>query len=361
MAGFRKSREKAQAKRTEIQQKAKMTREELGGQLLKGIRAEQLDTVPEDALTPKNRISRLSTLGAQKREMELGKVKESDTVGQRPPRWENLLSADFTVEQWKNVQVEVESLVPEQICEPGALFSMKKKAIEMEFSHRAYEDEETMKLIFEAYKMGVADAKKNMTDCTHGSFMERIKDIIETQRLIINFLITDNEEKASPVLYLTPRELVERITLYFIECDLVKKFYTVPGLAFYIGFASREDFMEYIESNPESIHVYIIKRALTYIESERVADMLYGGGLMAGHKLDLATNFNYNDAGKKNENTPSQTNITVNNNTLSMNSAPPKAESIEEWQAWYKQEQAARKKAIEENDNPDAIDVNPVS
>ena len=358
MAGMRKSREKAQAMRTEIQQKAKMTREELGGQLLKGIRAEQLDTVPEDALTAKNRISRLSTLGAQKRAMESGLVKESDVVGQRPPRWENLLSADFTVEQWKNVQVEVEDLVPDQICEPGALLSIRKKAVELEFWKRTYEDEDMMKLIFEAYKMGAADAKKNIAECNHGSFMEKVKEIIDTQRKIIDFLITDNEEKVNPVLSLTPRELVERITLYFIECDLVKKFYTVPGLAFYIGFSSREDFMDYINDNPDSIHLHIITRAMTYIEAERVADMLYGGGLMAGHKLDLATNFNYNDAGKKSEGQAPQTNITVNNNTLSMETAAPKAQSIEEWQAWYKKEQA-KKRDVEHLGT--VVDVKPVS
>jgi hypothetical protein len=42
MAGMKKRQEKAQEMRKEIQQKAKLTREELGGQLLKGIRAEQL-------------------------------------------------------------------------------------------------------------------------------------------------------------------------------------------------------------------------------------------------------------------------------------------------------------------------------
>ena len=344
---MRKKREKEQQARSEVQQKAKMTREELGGHLLLGIRAEQLDASEKDSLKPKNRISRLSMLGADKLKSEksFNGVPESEVAVKLPPRWQRLLDADFTVDDWKNVQASLEVLVPEESCRPGALLEIKKKAVDNEFWHRCYEDEDTMKLIYEAYKMGAADANAHLLKPGPNSFMQKVRETVLSFQGILNFLIQDHEERVNPIITLTPRELTDRIVSYFIECDLLKRFYTVPGLAFHIGFASRDDLQSYIEDNSESINVHIIKRAFIYIESERVVDMLYGGGLMAGHKLDLATNFNYNDAGKKSEAPASQTNITVNNNTLSMNTAPPKAASIEEWQAWYVKEQESRKSA----------------
>lgn len=344
-----KKHEKARKARKEIQEKAKMTREELGGALIRGIREEQLDAGPKDKLSPRNRISKLSKVGMEKlKDTQTQQVKEEDVVGQLPPRWRNLLGHGFTTFDFKALDMPVEEVANLGEFKPETLYKMHEHRIHREFYARTYEDDETMKLVVEAYKLGAKEAIEFQNSDALGP-IQKLKAMVESHRAMIDFLITDNEEKANLVLTLTPRELVDRITLYFIECDLIKRFYTVPGLAFYIGFASRDDFQEYIENNPESIHVYIIKRALTYIEAERVTDMLYGGGLMAGHKLDLATNFNYNDAGKKNESSQSPTNITVNNNTLSMQSAPPKAESIEEWQAWYVQEQAARKKAIEQS------------
>ena len=94
-----------------------------------------------------------------------------------------------------------------------------------------------------------------------------------------------------------------------------------------------------------------------HIEAERVVDMLYGGGMMAGHKLDLATNFNYNDAGKKGNDQPAPTNITVNNNTLSLAGSPPKPESVEEWQSWYEKNERAKLEAAKEQKD---IDVSPM-
>lgn len=360
MAGKRQKKE--QHARYEIQQKAKMTREELGGCLLKGVRAEQLDTKESDAMTPKNRISRLSTLRAEK---VMGKkfngIPEEAVVGQLPPRWQRLLDADFTVNDWKNAQASLEDLIPDHPRTPKALLEVNQRVLHGAFWDRTYQDEDTMKLIHEAYKMGAQHANEDIEKAGYNSLAKRIRETLDSLQRIIDFLVKDHEERVNPILSLTPRELTDRIVAYFIECDLLKRFYTVPGLAFHMGFSSREELQEYMENNPESLNVYIIKRAFIYIESERVVDMLYGGGLMAGHKLDLATNFNYNDAGKKGEAQPSSTNITVNNNTLSMNSAPPKAASIEEWQAWYIQEQANRKKAIEAEEaaKEKTIDVQP--
>lgn len=350
MAGQKKTKEKEQRIRTEIQQKSKMTREELGGQLLKGVRAEQLDTTTKDALSAKNRLTRLSNLGATKA-LDLGMLKQSNVVGQMPKAWEKLLGAEFTVEEWKLMQRSVDDLLEGTgaCSSPKILLNMNEPKLKHDFFKRCYEDEDTMKLIAEAYVRGATDAYHMVGSQGPQSITKKVKELVEVQKRIIEFLIEDYTEAINPILSLTPRELVDRVTLYFVECDLTKRFYTVPGLVFYIGFATREEFFDYMKEHGDSIHAYILKRAMTYIEAERVTDMLYGGGLMAGHKIDLATNFNYNDAGKKGESPSSQTNnITVNNNTLSMETAPPRPVSLEDWQKQYNLNAMAKKQDAQE-------------
>ena len=345
MAGMKKKHEKERVLRKEIQEKSKQTREELQGQLLRGVREEQLDAKPGDALSPKHRLSRLSALGAERPDPnDMRVIKAKDYVSQLPERWQRLLGAEFSVDQWKLMGADTDDLVNLSPVEPRTLAFADESLIRSVFYQRCYEDDETMKLIKEAYMMGAQAANTAMTSTGPMSSVTKVKELVETQRRVIEFLLEDFSEQINPVLHLTPRELVERITLYFIECDLLKRFYTVPGLAFHIGFASREEFLAYVNETEPTIHTHIIKRAMMHIESERVTDMLYGGGLMAGHKLDLATNFNYNDAGKKGGESPqSQTNITVNNNTLNMDSAPPKFTTIEEWQKSYMINMAAAK------------------
>lgn len=339
MAGRKLTKEKEKQMRQDLHNKGMLTREEMQGQLLKGIRAEQLDTTTEDALTAKNRIHRLSCLGATKA-LDIGLVKEENVVAQRPPRWERLLSAEFTTKDW-NLVVKIlpKDVVKAELPSPSELLRRNKEDVRRRFWAKTYEDEDVMKLINEAYQLGVEDANKNIEAGGTTSFVTQAMDVIEAQRRIIDFLIMDHEERIDPILTLTPRELVERVTLYFVECDLVKRFYTVPGLSFYVGFATRDDFFKYIEANPESVHAYILKRAVTFIEAERVTDMLYGGGMMAGHKLDLATNFNYNDAGKKSDSGTQAPTININNNLVSLDSLPPKAKDLNEWYSWYAAEQ----------------------
>lgn len=342
MAGFKKRNEKAEELRKEAKKKARMTREELGGELLKGIRAEQLDSTVRDALTTKNRISRLSNVGA-KAAVEKGVLKLENLGQKLPPRWQRLLGADLTVDDWKLVdEAEVMNCEIKPLGVATVKFRNETK-IDKFFKSRVYDDEDMMKLIISAYTMGVEDSN-DMNFGTEASFsvIEKMKDVIKSQRKIIEFLLGDFEEKINPILHLDPREMVDRITQYFIECDITKRFYTVPGLAFTIGFSTREELLEYVTANPESIHAYILRRALTYIESETVTDMMYGGGLMTGHKINLATNFNYSDAGKKGSSEPAPS-VVVNNNSITMNGLPPKPESIEEWQEWYAKEQAAKK------------------
>lgn len=353
MAGT-KRKEKAQELRTEIQQKSKITREELGNRLSTGISDEQLDS-RERALAPKSRISKLSFMGASKA-LDKRFIKAEDFVSQRPPLWHHLLGQEFTVDDWEMVTQGLE-VVQEHVLEPVnpvAVAKMNEHRVKAQFYTRCYEDDEMMKLIQEAYAQGV---ERGVAEASgKNSPPEKLKAILEIQQRIIDFMLVDLTEQVDPVITLSPRDLVDRVTMYFVECDLVKKFYTVPGLAFYLGFANRDEFFSYIDKNKNSILVYILKRAITYIEAERLVDMMYGGGMMAGHKLDLATNFNYNDAGKKSEAPVSQTNITVNNNKLNMGGMPPRPKDMVEWQSWY----TDHKKAISGAEGCDTpLDVTP--
>ena len=78
-------------------------------------------------------------------------------------------------------------------------------------------------------------------------------------------------------LFKTDKELQDKIQDYFTNCPDKQEFvtkqgekviipsYTVTGLAYHLGFASRQSFYDY-EDNP--IHSYTIKRARLFIEKE---------------------------------------------------------------------------------------------
>ena len=285
-------------------------------------------------------------------------------MGQRPPRWDRLLSADITVEEWKAVASDVLDEVvdvPDAVS-PDTIYALNEGKVTAIYKSRCYDDEDMLKLIRRAYRDGIEDAAKYATtDDQVISPVARLKKVVAAQRKIVDFLLTDHTERLNPILELTPRELTERIVLYFVECDITKRFYTVPGLAFYLGFPSREEFHEYIgdQNNKDSINLYILKRAMMYIESETVTDMMYGGGLMTGHKINLATNFNYSDSGKSKP-AADKDSITINNNIVAMTGIPPKPESIEEWQAWYLREQQAKVAEIKQapcGQEQDVVDI----
>lgn len=84
-----------------------------------------------------------------------------------------------------------------------------------------------------------------------------------------------------PPLFETPEELEEKINDYIKNCPDRKKVYvknrdgetetvdvpayTITGLAYYLGFESRQSFYDYEEKEE---FTYIIKRARTFIEKE---------------------------------------------------------------------------------------------
>lgn len=348
-------RKPSDKKRREYAEASISSGRNLGEQLSNGISTEQLNEVPSGH---EKTSSRVEDLVAYQHDPSYKRpVIENPGNSILPPRWERLLSHDFTTEEWATISKPIEDVAIKEDIRPDTLLALDQTFVKLNFYSKCYGDEDTERLVANAYKRGAERMKAHLDSSGIDSVGSQYRRAIEIHRSFIEFLLEDHKEKVNPVISLTPAQLIERVVQYFVRCDLEKRFYTVPGLAFYIGFCSRDEMFEYLNSDSNSANVYVIKRAMMHIEAERVVDMLYGGGMMAGHKLDLATNFNYNDAGKKGNDQPAPTNITVNNNTLSLAGSPPKPESVEEWQSWYEKNERAKLEAAKE---PKDIDVSPV-
>lgn len=67
-----------------------------------------------------------------------------------------------------------------------------------------------------------------------------------------------------PPLYDDPEEMKKKINEYFEEYDGVKKKPTISGLAYYLGFESRQSMYDYCKNEKFS---YIIKRLRLKLES----------------------------------------------------------------------------------------------
>lgn len=67
-----------------------------------------------------------------------------------------------------------------------------------------------------------------------------------------------------PPVFETPEELSKKIDEYFIWKEADDGIITVSGLAFYLGFASRQSLQDYKEREEFS---YTIKKAVLFIES----------------------------------------------------------------------------------------------
>ena len=199
-----------------------------------------------------------------------------------------------------------------------------------------YSDEETA-AFQRGYKMGVeaaiSELRKSVGDAALMAYAKSARKVahmlLQTHRQRINFM----EE-------MTPDELASRIAFYFDECVKKHRSFTVPGLAYEVGFMCRQDLLTFIRENQETLMGFMLARALMKIEDQRNTEIISGGGVMAGHKLDLATNFDWTDAGKRGETAGNQTtnNTTINqtNNTLAVtpDSLPPTL-SLDQWQAQF--------------------------
>lgn len=103
-------------------------------------------------------------------------------------------------------------------------------------------------------------------------------------------------------------------------------------------------------------HGYMLARALMKIEDQRNTEVISGGGGMTGHKLDLTTDFDWSDAGKKGKaaQTTNSTTINQTNNTLAVTSDSwPPTMSLDQWQAHFLSDEKRKGKPV----GDDAIDV----
>jgi hypothetical protein len=220
---------------------------------------------------------------------------------------------------------------------------------------KMYSDEETA-AFQRGYRMGVEAAilelRKSVGDAALMAYAKSARKVahmlLQTHRQRINFM----EE-------MTPDELASRIAFYFDECVKKHRSFTVPGLAYEVGFMCRQDLLAFIRENQETLMGFMLARALMKIEDQRNTEIISGGGVMAGHKLDLATNFDWTDAGKRGETAGNQTtnNTTINqtNNTLAVtpDSLPPTL-SLDQWQAQFLSNE---KKKVAEKGAEAVIDV----
>jgi len=187
------------------------------------------------------------------------------------------------------------------------------------------------------YKRGVVSALKEAANVV--SDQKLVEHIISCQKLIA-ILLQETVERVSAVESIDAAEMAARVSFYFDDCDKRHRSYTVPGLAYAIGFMHRKHLLKFVADNEESISAYIIARALMKIEDQRNIEIISGGGMMAGHKLDLATNFDWNDAKAKPSKDDASVNIT--HNTINMNSLPPAgAMTVEEWQRQFLTQKSA--------------------
>ena len=182
--------------------------------------------------------------------------------------------------------------------------------------------------------------------------LQTMLERVAAARRVITALLQETKTHASSAETLGIDELANRITGYFDQCDKEKVSYTVPGLSYAIGFVTRQDFLAYVKENRDTKHdALLMARALLLIEDQRNREIISKGGVMAGHKLDLATNFDWTDArsGKKEDDKPAQqVNVAVN-----VASLPPEM-SLAEWQAAF-----LKPKEVAKLDKEEIIDVEP--
>jgi len=113
-----------------------------------------------------------------------------------------------------------------------------------------------------------------------------------------------------PPIFKTPQEMSIKIDEYFKLCDERKKSvvtkesevieipdparYTIPGLAYHLGFKQRTQLPDYAKDRPEFSDT--ISRARLKIECQRVENLVEVGTKNSnGIKFDLVNNWDYKD------------------------------------------------------------------
>jgi hypothetical protein len=248
-------------------------------------------------------------------------------------RLENLISDDCLLSDVDTVMMPIPAVDNVQPPTIAYLKATDRRCIEF-VEHPMVDGLEQQRFI-EGYEAG---AHKAIVEMRALVGTEALLKYAEAAQRVIHMLLKTHEERVNFMDTITPEELASRIAFYFDECDKRKRSYTVPGLAFEIGFMQRQDLLEFVKAHYETLNGYMLARALTKIEDQRNTEIISGGGVMAGHKLDLATNFSWNDAGKKDASPAQVNNTTINQTNNTLNVAPeslPPTLTLDQWQAQF--------------------------
>jgi hypothetical protein len=104
--------------------------------------------------------------------------------------------------------------------------------------------------------------------------------------------MTEERKQGRPRLYDSPESMQKKIDEYFEHEDEAGDPYTVPGLAYFLGFCDRGAVLEYEKYEGFSP---TIKKARLRIEQQRNKTLLKGEGNVAGQIFDLKNNFGWTD------------------------------------------------------------------
>jgi hypothetical protein len=102
------------------------------------------------------------------------------------------------------------------------------------------------------------------------------------------------------VKYTSPEALQYAIDLYFDKAEATRGMPefeepTVPGLAYALGFATRQAFVEYRKDDADDGYQFVVKRALTLLESFSNQKILKGGPATPGTIFNLKNQHGWSD------------------------------------------------------------------
>ena len=135
-----------------------------------------------------------------------------------------------------------------------------------------------------------------------------------------------------PPKYKTAEELELKCDEYIKICDEEKEPYTIPGLAYYLGYESRFSIFDLKHKKKFS---HTIKRVIDKIESQRVSKMLKGSHNVAGCIFDLKNNFGYKDKIEQEISGPG-------GGPIALTAIPPTPQSLAQWEAMMLESRKAK-------------------
>lgn len=159
--------------------------------------------------------------------------------------------------------------------------------------------------------------------------------------------------------------LQSKVEAYFSQCDEDNVTYTLPDLAYALGFSAKKG----LDLILKQAHIFpasaaVLQKALLRIEGQRNRQLVDGQGQMTGRVLDLKVHHGWDDGSQAKEQGSVNIQQNVYNNTL--NAMPPEPKDMNEWVQWYQQQMGSRQKAGDnlklegESAGDDTIDVSSI-